>query len=120
MKLLLMIAATVVAASAVSIASAAQVSPVSYSFDQPTSCGSFCYNNSATPSKLTDGLVGVAGWADQRRRRVGRLELQAARQYRFQFWHYQVDFVGNDRIDTGQSRRRRVAVLWYLFVVRRL
>lgn len=63
MKLRLMIATTVVAASAASIASAAQVSPVSYSFDQSTSCGSFCYNDTATPSKLTDGLVGVAGWA---------------------------------------------------------
>ena len=42
-------------------ATAAAVSPVSYSFDQPTSCGEFCYHDT-TGHKLTDGVQGFAGW----------------------------------------------------------
>lgn len=43
-------------------ASASFVLPVSYTFDQPTSTGSFTY---ADPiyTKLTDGVLGTAGWA---------------------------------------------------------
>ena len=43
-------------------AQAATVTPVSYVFDQPQSCGTYCYldpNN----IKLTDGIVGFEGWA---------------------------------------------------------
>ena len=44
--------------------SAAVVTPVSYSFDQPTSCGGFCYHDtSPIPTKLTDGAFGYAGFA---------------------------------------------------------
>ncbi|NOT83496.1 MAG: hypothetical protein HOP02_01680 [Methylococcaceae bacterium] len=43
---------------------AAVVNPVSHSFDQPTSCGAWCYyDTSPTPTKLTDGVLGYAGWA---------------------------------------------------------
>lgn len=63
MKFRYMIVVAIAAASAASAATAVQVSPVSYTFDQSTGCGSFCYNDTATPSKLTDGVVGVAGWA---------------------------------------------------------
>ena len=63
MNMRFLIAAVVVAASTGSIANAVQVSPVSYSFDQPNSCGSFCYLDTTPPSKLTDGVVGVVGWA---------------------------------------------------------
>lgn len=34
----------------------------SYTFDQPTSCGTWCYNDPGL-TKLTDGVVGNAGWA---------------------------------------------------------
>lgn len=63
MNIRLLIAAAVAAAATGSVANAVQVSPVSYSFDQPNSCGSFCYVDTTPPSKLTDGVVGVAGWA---------------------------------------------------------
>ena len=43
-------------------AMADQIAPVSYTFDQPTSCGSWCYHDPSF-SKLTDGVVGNAGWA---------------------------------------------------------
>lgn len=36
--------------------------PVSYTFDQSTDCGTWCYDD-ATLTKLTDGVVGTAGWA---------------------------------------------------------
>lgn len=34
----------------------------SYTFDQPTSCGSWCYHDPSY-NKLTDGVVGNRGWA---------------------------------------------------------
>lgn len=43
-------------------ANAAQITPASYSFDQPTASGSWTYND-PTYSKLTDGIFGQAGWA---------------------------------------------------------
>ena len=43
-------------------ASASAITPASYTFDQPTSCGSWCYHD-ASASKLTDGVLGAAGWA---------------------------------------------------------
>ncbi len=42
--------------------SAAPINPASYSFDQPTDCGTWCYNDPAF-TKLTDGVLGKAGWA---------------------------------------------------------
>lgn len=33
-----------------------------YTFDQPTSCGTWCYHD-ASYTKLTDGVVGNQGWA---------------------------------------------------------
>ena len=41
---------------------ATTVIPLSYTFDQPTSCGTWCYHDPAF-TKLTDGVVGLAGWA---------------------------------------------------------
>lgn len=43
-------------------AMAATVTPSSYTFDQPTACGTWCYHD-ASLTKLTDGVVGTAGWA---------------------------------------------------------
>lgn len=43
-------------------AMADQVTPVSYTFDQPTTCDSWCYHDPSL-SKLTDGVIGNAGWA---------------------------------------------------------
>ncbi|MBI3230308.1 MAG: PEP-CTERM sorting domain-containing protein [Burkholderiales bacterium] len=40
----------------------ATVAPVSYDFSEPTACGSWCYHDAAR-TKLTDGIVGNAGWA---------------------------------------------------------
>ncbi|WP_157266700.1 discoidin domain-containing protein [Azohydromonas aeria] len=42
-------------------ATTAQAAP-SYTFDQPTGCGAFCYPDS-TGTELTDGVLGKAGWA---------------------------------------------------------
>jgi hypothetical protein len=49
------------------LAALAQSTPASaagptYTFDQPTSCGSWCYDDPGL-SKLTDGVSGYAGWA---------------------------------------------------------
>jgi hypothetical protein len=41
---------------------AAQAAAPSYTFDQNTSCGSWCYHD-AGYTKLTDGVVGNLGWA---------------------------------------------------------
>ncbi|MFN0186227.1 MAG: PEP-CTERM sorting domain-containing protein [Aquabacterium sp.] len=43
-------------------AGAAEIVPLSYSFDQPTSCGSYCYHDE-TGRQLIDGAYGVEGWA---------------------------------------------------------
>ena len=43
-------------------AQANTVAPISYTFDQPTSCGSYCYND-PNYTKLTDGVLGYVGWA---------------------------------------------------------
>ena len=43
-------------------AGAAEVVPVSYSFDQATGCGSYCYHDESG-GQLTDGVYGVEGWA---------------------------------------------------------
>ena len=43
-------------------AMADQVIPVNYSFDTATACGSWCYHDPSL-TKLTDGIVGTAGWA---------------------------------------------------------
>lgn len=43
-------------------ASAANLVPASYSFAPTTQCGSWCYHDPAN-TKLTDGLLGVGGWA---------------------------------------------------------
>lgn len=43
-------------------AQAATVTPTSYTFDQSNNCGTWCYFDSAH-TKLTDGVVGSAGWA---------------------------------------------------------
>jgi hypothetical protein len=40
----------------------AQVSPSSYTFDQSTACGTWCYYDQSL-TKLTDGNIGNAGWA---------------------------------------------------------
>lgn len=42
--------------------SAAPINPASYSFDQPADCGRWCFQDPAY-SKLTDGVLGRAGWA---------------------------------------------------------
>lgn len=42
------------------MATGAQAAP-SYTFDQPTGCGWFCYEDS-TGTELTDGVLGKAGW----------------------------------------------------------
>ncbi|MEW5688329.1 MAG: PEPxxWA-CTERM sorting domain-containing protein [Pseudomonadota bacterium] len=45
-------------------ASAATVTPVSYTFDAAADCGSWCYyDTSPTRTRLTDGVLGTAGWA---------------------------------------------------------
>lgn len=41
---------------------AAPINPASYSFDQGTDCGAWCYHDPAS-TKLTDGVLGKAGWA---------------------------------------------------------
>ena len=41
---------------------AAPINPASYSFDQGTDCGTWCYHDPAY-TKLTDGVLGKAGWA---------------------------------------------------------
>ena len=38
------------------------VTPTSYTFDQSTACGSWCYHDPSR-TKLTDGVIGNAGWA---------------------------------------------------------
>lgn len=40
---------------------ATEVLPTGYTFDQPTSCGTYCYHDSGV--ELTDGRYGRAGWA---------------------------------------------------------
>lgn len=40
----------------------AQAAAFSYTYDQPTSCGSWCYNDPGN-TKLIDGVYGNAGWA---------------------------------------------------------
>ena len=40
--------------------SAAPINPASYSFDQATDCGIWCYHDPAH-GKLTDGVLGKAG-----------------------------------------------------------
>jgi hypothetical protein len=44
-----------------SLASAAEIVPVSYTFDQATSCGTYCYHDEGG-GQLTDGIYGVEGW----------------------------------------------------------
>ena len=56
------LAAAAVLAGLAASGSASAVSPVSYIFDQPTSCGSWCYHD-PNFTKLTDGVVGNTGWA---------------------------------------------------------
>jgi hypothetical protein len=43
-------------------ATAAEVTPLSYTFDQPTSSGTWSYHDN-DHTKLTDGIIGNAGWA---------------------------------------------------------
>jgi hypothetical protein len=52
----------VLALSAPGAVHAATVNPVSYSFDQPTGCGTWCYTDTGGV-ELTDGVLGYAGWA---------------------------------------------------------
>lgn len=54
-------AAAMAAIAAVAPVRAAEVVPVSYSFDKATDCGSFCYTD-AGGVELTDGLLGNEGW----------------------------------------------------------
>ena len=42
-------------------ASAATLTPLSYTFDQPTNTGAYTYND--TGAELIDGILGTAGWA---------------------------------------------------------
>lgn len=64
MKTNLLAISIVLALANTAIASASAIIPVSYTFDQPTACGSWCYlDTSSTPSKLTDGVLGNSGWA---------------------------------------------------------
>ncbi len=59
-------------ASLQGLAAAAVVTPVSYTFDQATSCGTWCNYHDPSFSKLTDGQVGYLGWAaDQGQSWVG-------------------------------------------------
>lgn len=44
-----------------SLASAAEIVPVSYTFDQATACGTYCYHDEGG-GQLTDGIYGVEGW----------------------------------------------------------
>lgn len=55
--------AMVVAAMIASVppANAALVSPLGYTFNEPTSCGEFCYHD-PNFTKLTDGILGNNGW----------------------------------------------------------
>ncbi len=55
----LAVAAVLIAAGAP--ANAALVSPLGYTFDEPTSCGEFCYHD-PNFTKLTDGILGNSGW----------------------------------------------------------
>ncbi len=57
-KLLALLAASLLASPAM----AQDVVPQSYTFDTPTACGSWCYHD-PNFSKLTDGVIGNAGWA---------------------------------------------------------
>lgn len=59
MKKLTLTLAALFASSAVF---AAPITPVSYTFDQATACGTWCYHDAGL-TKLTDGVVGNAGWA---------------------------------------------------------
>lgn len=53
-------------------AQATPVTPVSYTYDQPNSCGSWCNYFDPNFTKLTDGTLGFAGWAaDQGQTWVG-------------------------------------------------
>ena len=54
------IAALLSATAAQTIASS--ITPTNYIFDKPTACGSWCYQDAGL-TKLTDGVVGNAGWA---------------------------------------------------------
>lgn len=56
-------AALALAASALGTnVQATTITPTSYTFDQSTSCGSWCYHDPSL-TKLTDGIIGKAGWA---------------------------------------------------------
>jgi len=57
-----LIALSLATACFASLASAAEVVPVSYTFDQSTACGSYCYHDEGS-GQLTDGIYGVEGWA---------------------------------------------------------
>lgn len=41
---------------------AADVAPISYQFDQPTACGTYCYHDTSG-TELIDGAYGTSGWA---------------------------------------------------------
>ena len=56
------LAGAALALSAPGAAQAATLTPVSYSFDQPTGCGTWCYTDTGGV-ELTDGVLGYAGWA---------------------------------------------------------
>lgn len=58
----LLLAATLSASLFITPAISAPVAPTGYSFDQVNACGSWCYFDSNF-TKLTDGIVGNAGWA---------------------------------------------------------
>lgn len=56
------LSAVLVTAALTGTATAATVTPSSYTYDQSTACGTWCYHDPAN-SKLTDGVLGLAGWA---------------------------------------------------------
>ncbi|MBC2668913.1 PEPxxWA-CTERM sorting domain-containing protein [Novosphingobium piscinae] len=64
MKLRRILGALAAAAAVTSVApaSAASIVPLSYSFNQATDCGTWCYSDPSF-TKLTDGVRGRAGWA---------------------------------------------------------
>ena len=55
-------AGALLALAAPAAVQAATLTATGYSFDQPTGCGSWCYEDTGG-TELTDGVLGYAGWA---------------------------------------------------------
>ena len=58
LRVLLAVVSSIFSLSAIAV----PLTPTSYTFDRPTDCGTWCYHDPSF-TKLTDGVVGNAGWA---------------------------------------------------------